>query len=142
PVPGTRGPDRFIGRPTYFAHDDGRGGKDTLIEEADINSAYPDAITNLMCWEHATYEHRIPGEDELGIVHVHARYPHYDYEADVFTSIEYPYLMAFPHRSVTGKISRPLEVIGWYWNHEVREARHQDVMKLDGWTIVNDCDCD
>ena len=62
---------------------------------------------------------------------------------DVSKDDNFPVFMGLPHRDIHGRVSRPLETDGWYWNFEVDQARHQQVTIHDSWTWVTDgCDCD
>ena len=118
------------------------------ITEYDLTSAYPHAMANLPCLRHSTWEHRPPRPGEYALQLAQARYtrpvntsslPH---KPDWRTDDTFPMFMGLPHRDVKGRVSRPLHTIGWYWNFELGQARHQDIAVTDSWTWVRGrCDC-
>jgi hypothetical protein len=113
-----------------------------LITGIDRNSAYPDSYRYLPCPEHTTYERRRPERGEYALQLVHAQYEAYDYKAERFTEWGHPLFMGLPHRNKDGRISRPVETRGWYWNFEIAEARHQTITVYDSWTVAQNCKCE
>lgn len=80
------------------------------LHEYDINSAYPDAMSELPM-ENGTWTHN-DGDlnDDYCLVH-----------ADITGNSEW--LGAAPHRERSGKsVCYPHRVRGWYWAHEIRAA--------------------
>jgi hypothetical protein len=143
PVPGRFGPVNIY---DTQAHRYNMPRRDMLITEFDLTSAYPWAMTHLPCLRHSHWEHRNPTEAEYGLVCADARYgkplPN-DNDYDNTQHDDFPLFMGLPHRDAHGRVTRPLHTIGWYWNFEVAEARHQTIDISDGWTWVSDgCDCD
>lgn len=100
------------------------------VHEYDINSAYPHAITKLPCccgkWKHTGYK---PGRKHGTLA-----------ACKVSVTGNSPVFGPLPYRCPDGRILRPLETTGWYWQHEIDAARHAGLIKevcyLDSWTYV------
>ena len=81
--------------------------------EYDINSAYPNAIANLPCLLHGKWSHEksvsvLPDLPDESIRMLYATVRGTD-----------AYLGTLPHRTSKGRILRPHETKGWYWEHEI-----------------------
>jgi len=84
--------------------------------EYDINSAYPYIISRLPCLEHGQWFHNRARDahgtnDASGLRLVHAK---------VLGSNQY--IGAMLHRQHDGRIARPWNTAGWYWQHELDAA--------------------
>lgn len=135
------------------------------VTEYDLTSAYPEAFTHLPCLRHHCWERREPRRGEYALQYVLAGYDgpvrQIGYEqGDLLAAVREgkpagykifapdwrddpiaPRFMGLPHRDTDGRISRPLATEGWYWNFEIREARHQTVTVTDSWVMVDDGPC-
>jgi hypothetical protein len=128
------------------------------ITEFDKTSAYPDAMLHLPCLRHHRWEQRTPKDGEYALQLARAVYNRPvkllsemadGYKQLTFQTVpdwesdpKHPLFMGLPHRDSTGRVSRPLDTTGWYWNFEIAEARHQDIEILDSWVMVSEkCDC-
>jgi hypothetical protein len=113
-----------------------RIGELPACTEADINSAYPDAMRKLPCLEHGTWQRvsslwlRNAPADALFV-------------ADVkFKHSEGP-LYGLPIRSKQGFLYWPREGQGIYWSPEIRSAERLGAViePLYGWRYVKHCNC-
>lgn len=101
--------------------------------EYDINSAYPYIISQLPCLEHGTWEHNpfaIP-VDSYSLVYAKV-------------TGDNPYIGAMLHRDDKGNIYRPHQTEGWYWEHELLQARECKIVSTveiqERWTYLP-CSC-
>jgi hypothetical protein len=99
------------------------------IYQYDINSAYPDAIRQLPCLMHAQW---FQGE------HPDAKFV---LQYGRFEAKESSMLYAFPIRDKDGGIYFPAYGNGWYWQHEIRAARHQRFIVRRSLSLVSKCGC-
>jgi DNA polymerase type B, organellar and viral len=108
--------------------------------EYDINSAYPYIISSLPCLEHGKYTTGtgIPTDYRPGdICYV---------RASVRTPARNKLIGAMPHRSETGRISRPRETSGVYLWEEIQAGIAAGVIlahsvKVTEWKSLRPCDC-
>ena len=91
-----------------FAH----GHVPGVSHEYDINSAYPYVIAQLPCLEH--------GEWQRGRGAGHITAPWALVRAAVRGN--HPRVGAMLHREKDGRVLRPAQTSGWYWQHELRAA--------------------
>jgi len=113
------------------------------VEENDIGSAYPAAMTKLPCLEHGTWHLAEPGElrktDELfvGVVTFSKTVEDYGHGPGVGQ------LGALPVRSKEGHLYWPLRGGGVYWSPEIRSAERLgfNVRYKSGWVFKSGCDC-
>lgn len=113
------------------------------VWEYDVNSAYPFIIASLPCL-HTGGNHTgiyesgqgecVPelGPNQYTLVHAHIR------GSD-------NHIGAMPHRNRFGNISRPQEVKGWYWLHEIeasRKAGFIDTVDIQEWVSLRACHCE
>ena len=113
-------------------------GPVSWLEEWDINSAYPYAMTQLPCLEHGTYHegfgNETPPVTKWIILQIDAQ------SSDEFIGAG---LMC---RKPDGSIHTPKRVKGWYWQSEVLAAMKatgmtwKDVRVSRWWAYVS-CDC-
>lgn len=129
-----------LARRTYFggwfeimAH----GHVPGITWEYDINSAYPAIIAELPCLLHGEWLEgtRTPPKDDHGnsltIVHAQVKGSH-------------PNIGSMPHRTSDGRVSRPLETAGWYWEDELEASRKTgliDHVRYIEWARYIPCDC-
>lgn len=105
--------------------------------EADINSAYPDAMRSLPCLEHGTWQrvtalwlHNAP-QTALFVAEVSFKHP------------QGTTLCGLPIRHKEGFLYWPLEGAGVYWSHEIRSAERlgASVTYRHGWRYISHCTC-
>lgn len=105
--------------------------------EADINSAYPDAMRSLPCLKHGTWQRvtslwlRNAPADALYVADVKFRHP------------EGMPLHGLPVRSKEGFLYWPREGQGFYWSPEIRSAERLGarIEPLYGWRYIPHCQC-
>lgn len=113
------------------------------VEQWDINSAYPYAMTFLPCLEHGVWTYAT-GNDRIPIPT--ADFDRRDNYALVYGSFEpnnsrIPYWFGLPVRNKDGGIAYPGSGRGWYWNFEVDASIHQQFTVEEIWTYRRTCDC-
>lgn len=99
------------------------------VYQYDINSAYPDAIQKLPCLRHSTWAE--------GIVDG-ARYVLLN---GTFAPKSEAMLYGLPIRDEDGGIYFPAFGGGWYWQHEIKEARHQSFTVKRAYSVIEACEC-
>lgn len=105
--------------------------------EADINSAYPDAMRSLPCLEHGTWQRVTPlwlrnaPPDALFVADVTFRHPD-----------DIP-LCGLPIRHKAGHLYWPRHGRGVYWSPEIRSAERlgATIVPYQGWRYVSHCHC-
>lgn len=129
---------RTAGRMSYyggwfeqFMH----GHIEGMVEEDDINSAYPWVISKLPCLHHGKWSE---GEGK----------PRFKKSSLylLYCTVEgsNPYIGAMPHRMRSGKILRPLKTKGWYWKHEIDAASAAgliDTIDVHSYVAYDPCLC-
>lgn len=95
--------------------------------EYDINSAYPHIISQLPCLLHGnwTNERAASGARTDTLPLYQLQY--------VSTRGSDKYLGGLPHRNKDGIISRPQNVTGWYWRHELEASTNAGL--IDSYTV-------
>jgi hypothetical protein len=106
--------------------------------EYDLNSAYPYAIANLPCLLHGTWTHEdavsaLPDlpEGSLRMLFVHVRGSN-------------KVIGPLPHRTTKGRVLRPHETKGWYWEHEINAAILAGLINeidVKEYVQYDPCDC-
>lgn len=108
------------------------------LEEWDINSAYPYAMTRLPCLEHGRYSEGAgntpPPNTQWVILEIDAYSPNRDIGAGLMC------------RRDDGSIHTPQHVKGWYWQHEIHAAMRATGMtwrdvKVSRWWAYEACSC-
>lgn len=105
--------------------------------EADINSAYPDAMRSLPCLVHGTWQ-------RVTSLWLRNAPPDALYVADVkFIHPEGQPLYGLPVRSKEGFLYWPRQGQGYYWSPEIRSAERLGAViePLYGWRYVSHCRC-
>ena len=104
------------------------------VYEADINSAYPYAMLQLPCLEHAKYRE---------VDYLPAWQPGQWYLADIsFKANRLSPWYSFPIRRPNGSIYRPGDGRGWYTNYEIEKRLDcQDVQVHRTFIIRSNCRC-
>jgi hypothetical protein len=123
------------------------GSIDGPVYAYDINSAYPDALTQLPClihgdWDSITADQLLPGDLYLA----HGRYEQdfTDTQGDFMwdpPKTKRPGLFNFPCRDKGGRIYYPAAGSGWYWSVEIEQAVHQTFTPDTIWVYRPCCDC-
>jgi hypothetical protein len=111
------------------------------VHEYDINSAYPHVIATLPClhttgthngrWTRGDHQQAIPSDGSLVIVNARVRGSN-------------PYIGSMPYRTPQGRISRPQNVEGWYWVHELEASMRAgltDTWEVIEWVAYQPCEC-
>lgn len=115
------------------------------VLSADINSAYPDAISKLPNLKNGTWTKRIINKrasefhyseiNEFSIYHVRAKVQKYSFP---FCANQPPAPLFF--RTANGEIIYQWLVEGWYWGPEVRNLFHKDFRNdieiIEGWEFT------
>lgn len=105
--------------------------------EADINSAYPDAMRSLPCLEHGTWQ-------RVNALWLRNAPPEALYVADVkFMHRDEQPFYGLPIRSRQGFLYWPREGQGFYWSPEIRSAERLGAViePLYGWRYIKHCNC-
>jgi hypothetical protein len=101
--------------------------------EADINSAYPDALRHMPCLLHSEFRYvrEIQGMDEPALLRIR-------WAQGIRRNIIGPFPIRTDH-----KLVYPTSGEGWYWSVEVGEAERlgYTVEILEGYECVRQCDC-
>lgn len=136
--------DRFTGL-MDFARNAFYGGRPEIgvlgdynrpVWQYDKNSAYPHAMLSVPCLVHGGWKHvtgSIPVPDGYALC-----YGRFQYNGD---SVNPPQYFGLPFRSKKGTITFPASGIGWYWNFEIRSAKHQSFAIEEAWIYDKRCDC-
>lgn len=135
---------RDAGRASYFGgwfEDFVHGHVPGTTYEYDINSAYPFVIARLPCLLHGKWNHgfgnpgklpvRVPNRQQFRIVYALVK------GSDELCG-------AMLHRYPTGRVIRPMQTRGWYWQHEIDAARRAGVLdycKTSEWWTYDPCGC-
>lgn len=106
------------------------------VWQADINSAYPYALTHVPCLEHGEWTHetqsaRIPKWPDMGLV-----YGHFTRKSGTKAR-----LFGLPVRRDNGSIYYPGEAKGWYWSFEICASVHQMFAPEEVFHYRKRCDC-
>lgn len=115
-----------------FAH----GHVPGISYEYDINSAYPYMISQLPCLLHGKWTKGEISEiretaKSFRLVHGMAKGSN-------------RYVGALPHRTPKGRVLRPRQTSGWYWEHEVKAAMKAgmiDTFDIDEYVDYEPCEC-
>lgn len=109
------------------------------VHEADIGSAYPDAMRHLPCLEHGRWEKATPGDlrSHRGLFVAAVTF------SKPMAGDGCGQLGALPIRSKEGHLYWPLRGGGVYWSPEIRSAERAGfaVKYKGGWTFHSSCDC-
>lgn len=101
------------------------------VYAADINSAYPFALTHVPCLVHGHWKHtkfRPKGDTYFAVG-----------SAVPNSGAAY---YGLPFRARDGGVSFPAEIgVGSYWSFEIKAAIHQDFEVADSWSYLRKCDC-
>lgn len=101
------------------------------VYAADINSAYPYAITQVPCLEHGRWEHT--GTRPTTDLYVA------EGSAEPIDPVAF---YGLPFRAQDGGVSFPSAIgVGSYWNFEIAASIHQDFDIADSWSYHRECDC-
>lgn len=117
----------------------GVGPVDCVVEQWDINSAYPAAMLSVPCLTHGTWEKKTYGlpaselNDNLRLV--------YGSFAPKPSTVRLPSLYGLPIRTSEGTITYPASGKGWYWGFEVLSSIHQNFIVDEAWEYSKECDC-
>lgn len=107
-----------------------------MVEQWDINSAYPYACTQLPCLSHGVWRNSLDSQTaKIGLAHY--RFTHVK-EAGPGE------LYNLPTRLPDGSIRFPKSGEGWYWSREIQSAiaAGTTVMQLGvGWIYEQTCQC-
>jgi hypothetical protein len=116
--------------------------------EYDINSAYPKIISDLPCLLH--------GKWRFGDGDLHLDRQEEERDRDLTTVRRKLALVraevlgadercgAMLHRGADGRVLRPSNTAGWYWQHELNAARSAgiiDAVRIEEWAQYEACDC-
>lgn len=130
----------YGGRPELMAI----GPVDRTVYQYDINSAYPYAMLSAPCLMHGGW--RFVEKPEKDFVY---RLPRFHRAALVYGSFtrtncnsgRYPMWFGLPVRAKEGAIYYPGDGRGWYWDFEIRSAKHQVFVAESAWVYTSRCDC-
>jgi hypothetical protein len=101
------------------------------VYAADINSAYPYALTKVPCLVHGVWK-RTGRKPDSGLY----------LATGSFTARDRTTFYGLPVRSRNGGVSFPADNgVGTYWSFEIMAARHQTFEIEDSYSYHSECDC-
>lgn len=124
------------------------GPCDGVVEQWDLNSAYPFAMLYVPClmhgqWDKVTHNspyppvaHSLADEPESYAIHFGS------FEAFNNSEVEKPaQYYGLPTRNKQGSICYPEAGRGWYWSFEIEASIHQVFHIEESWTYTRTCEC-
>jgi hypothetical protein len=107
--------------------------------EYDINSAYPYVMSRLPCFEHGEWIHHYGGTPHKIGKQMRYRMCHVTVTGKMLANTG-----PLPYRAKDGSIIRPLNVSGWYWQHEIEAAQRAGLVRTveyGEWWEYKECKC-